>query len=1528
MSLRQALLAVLTAVPPAGAATAAPPVAPITIPVKGATEVVPGEVVVKLRHAADVDALVSGGAMALAHRPELAEVLERFGASRGRRVFPNVRSRRLDQVLLLKAAGDAASAPALIAELRRRPEVEYAHPNFILKTSWVPNDPYYSSSGAWQQPFRDLWGLQKLGVESAWDRSRGAGVVVAVLDTGIDETHADLAGQVWRNPGEMGIVPQTGADRRTNGIDDDGNGYIDDWRGWDFASSDNAPDDGHGHGTHVSGTIAAAADNGAGIAGVAPLAKIMALKVLNDQGAGGIAGIAAGIVYAADNGARVLNLSLGGAMTGPTVLSDAVSHAHDVRDAVVVAAAGNSTTDIGTPGFGIAPASLRDVMAVSAFDGADRPASFSNYGLKVDLAAPGGGDAAPAGGYEPARSILSLKAVNARTEMTGNGQLVVGERYLRQAGTSMAAPHVAGVAALVRALRPSLSAEQVRQAMRRGADDVGIAGFDRESGYGRVNANRALDDPSPLAVQITGPLEPFSASAAPVVTGTAAGPGFLDWTLELGVGNYPVSWTLLAASASPVTDGVFTMLGAASIADGYYTLRLSARSVTGRTYEDRAVLVVDSVAITSPLTESRPTYRSGETVAVTGSAAPAAFQSFFLRITGALHGELASPNVTLAGGGTAPVVNGPLAFWDTAGVPADHYRVCVVVLHGSTWAQECTNVIVDPTLHAGWPKDLGLVRNGGYIVGLFDHLTAADLDGDGDKELLVAYDRHVRVYEHTGAMAPGWPQGIDPYNWGPGIQFGPAVGDLTGDGRPEVVALNTWGYVFVWSSGGQLLPGWPRPLIPLWGSLQVDDLDGDGLAEIVISTHVGTVFVFDHNGVPWPGWPQGGGQSVCLGDVDGDGVREIVSATAQDVIVRRLDGTPLPGWPRTLTSAAPVLLYVKPAIGDLDGDGKREIVVGNIEGKVFAFRHDGSDLPGWPQQARGTAVNSPVVGDIDGDGRPEVVVGSWWEQSGSTLENWLFAWRADGTLLPNWPVRYDRPVTSIYYGYGTPVLADVDGDARADVVVSSDGEWETPLVVNAYKASGERVAGFPKPVWQLGPMASSPVVADLDGDGSNELAWIDLFLKAYVWDLPSPATAPAPWPMFHHDAGHTGRLGPDPVRLKLSVVGYQGATGAVVVTPPGAACDNFAGPPQTCTINYPQASTVTLQPAPGTRSSFTGWSGACSSAGSGPCTIRLGGIREVTARFDFVNQAPFSNPGGPYTAFRNQLVTLDGSQSSDFDGDPIVYYLWSFGDGTSGEGVAPTHAYSTPGAFTVTLVVNDGRAWSAHTMTTVTVTNRPPVVKDMGPVSGTNAAAVTFTAHGFDPDGDALTYSWTFGDGGDASGAQVSHQYSTGGTYKAQVRVSDGYAQSAESVQVVIADVIPPAAVTTLVATTPGLDFVGLAWKATGDNGQKGTAASYDVRYSTAPITPIRFDTATPADGEPEPAPAGTPHSFTVTGLAPGTLYYFAMVVSDGAGNVSPISNVVSMTTGVEDGGIVVEPPVEPGPDIDPEREPVVSSVR
>jgi subtilisin family serine protease len=332
------------------------------------------------------------------------------------------------------------SVEQAIARLKTNALVRFAEPNFLVGLDATPSDPRYP----------ELWGMNNVGqtggtagadidAERAWNVSIGShSVVVAVIDTGVDYNHPDLAGNIWSNPDE---IPG-------NLVDDDANGFVDDTRGWDFVNNDNNPFDDNAHGTHVSGTIGGRANNGLGVAGVNWNVSIMPCKFLSSGGSGSTANAIKCIDYATAEGADVMNNSWGGGGFSQALL-DSINAAA-AAEAVFVAAAGNSgsNNDV-TPHY---PSSYNapNVIAVMATDHNDNRSVWpsgnsSSYGAtSVDIGAPGS-------------SILSTTP---------------GNNYQSFNGTSMATPHVAGAAALLRSVSPNLPAAQVRQVLMDFADDI------------------------------------------------------------------------------------------------------------------------------------------------------------------------------------------------------------------------------------------------------------------------------------------------------------------------------------------------------------------------------------------------------------------------------------------------------------------------------------------------------------------------------------------------------------------------------------------------------------------------------------------------------------------------------------------------------------------------------------------------------------------------------------------------------------------------------------------------------------------------------------------------------------------------------------------------------------------------------------------------------------------------------------------------------------------------------------------------
>ena len=357
----------------------------------------------------------------------------------------------LERIYHLELAAEADINKA-VAALNANPNIEWAEPDYIARATVAPNDPLYA----------EQWGVAKIDAPAAWDVVTGTpAIVIAIIDSGIDLTHPDLQANLWVNPAE---VPG-------NGIDEDSNGYVDDVRGWNFVNGTNNVSDGGGHGTQVAGVAAAVTNNALGIAGVCWNCKIMPVRVMADSGISNYSDIALGVKYAADKGAHVINLSLGG-YAYSNALRDAINYAVNDNNVVVVAGAGND--NVSTPFY---PAAYDNVIAVAGTTDVDTKADFSDYGAWVDVSAP---------------------AVDIMTTYLG------GDWGLAN-GTSLAAPFVAGVAALIRSQHPEWNATMVRNQILQTADPIDTLNpsYAGQLGFGRDNAAQAMQAPRP-AIALAG----------------------------------------------------------------------------------------------------------------------------------------------------------------------------------------------------------------------------------------------------------------------------------------------------------------------------------------------------------------------------------------------------------------------------------------------------------------------------------------------------------------------------------------------------------------------------------------------------------------------------------------------------------------------------------------------------------------------------------------------------------------------------------------------------------------------------------------------------------------------------------------------------------------------------------------------------------------------------------------------------------------------------------------------------------------
>ncbi|MCK5737931.1 S8 family serine peptidase, partial [bacterium] len=458
---------------------------------------------------------------------------------------------------------EPSNLDSLIRRLAALWDVEYAQPNYIHHIDIAPNDPLYP----------DQWALPLLHMETVWAQTTGTtDVLIAIIDTGIEVAHPDLQGAIHLNPGEDVNGNGTIEPTDFNGIDDDGNGFVDDICGWDFTDAphfpdfgdyrerDNDPADEHGHGTAVAGLIGAQLNNEIGIAGMAPGCRLLNLRAGTSRGLLEEDDVAAAVVYAVHMGAQIINMSFGDEVASP-LLRDVMAFAADAG-VLLVASAGNSSSL--SPHY---PSGYAEAISVGSVTRDLYLSSFSNYGPAIDLVAPG--------------SDLFTTNLN-------------GE-YQPFSGTSAAAPIVSAAAGLLWSKYPDWSAQEIHGRLMSTCRDLGQSGPDNLYGNGLVDPLNALDSSGSTILEIITP-QSNSGTAEPAidVTGSAAGTYFKRYFLRLFTGLEMDSPVLELEQSEQVIRGKLGRFDLTSLPDTVYTIVLTLETITGQYVEQKVVFEKDT----------------------------------------------------------------------------------------------------------------------------------------------------------------------------------------------------------------------------------------------------------------------------------------------------------------------------------------------------------------------------------------------------------------------------------------------------------------------------------------------------------------------------------------------------------------------------------------------------------------------------------------------------------------------------------------------------------------------------------------------------------------------------------------------------------------------------------------------------------------------------------------------------------------------------------------------------------------------
>lgn len=910
-------------------------------------------------------------------------------------------------------------------------EIIYTHPNYLNKMlSITPNDPR----------FYDQWGLEAIKANKAWEIEKGnEQIIIGIIDSGIDYNHPDLINNIWINLNE---IPD-------NGIDDDGNGFVDDWQGWDFTDTeildalgdcrerDNNPMDDLGHGTHCAGIMGAQTNNNIGIAGVSWFCKLMNIRAGFRTTAGGFLeddDVSSAIIYAADNGAQIITISWGDTELAP-VIRDACQYAFEMG-VVIIASAGNEA------GVGLLyPAAFNNTISVTAVNEDLSLCSFSSYGEGIDLCAPG-------------LNILS-------TYLNNN--------YRKESGTSMSAPFVAGAVALLLSQNPLLTNTEIYNLLYNSCDDLGDKGYDNQFGYGIINIEKLLINSTignnPEA-KISFPKYDDGFYQNFPIIGSAYCPDFFCYSLTFTDKQNPEEndWLdILTHNPEPtyynniVINDTLAISNTSGLLDTTYYFRLTVKDIYGNNFIDIIKINIDksppefienTTSVSNRYNFDKENYYiltiTDEPVKFKATCFSSSVDSFL--IIENKFSRFASLKLP------ENLPDGQLSYF--------------IEITNKSGLSNITEIFYD-SIHI----DNSTIATSGFEK-FFEYPNAGylcpnnyDINNNGKKELIfmefpeqgtygnvrfceVTDDTLEIVYPMTEKFLP----------W--------SIGDSNGDGKYEILA-NIADSMLVYESSDSF--SYPSIFVDAINNCYCGvfyDLNNDGKDELIIRSasiegivshydiyiREGSEFVYRE---PWIGnnTPTHSKNELSphiqFGNLDGDDYLDIlISDIDGDIMIYEVKNHNLDTIILVDTLSIPIFNAYYSGIGDFDGDGRNEFIVGGYNEDIMnpgnqiwfyavfgATGDDQYEMIDYTEISGVSSKNGLCVVDLDNDGTDEVIIAA-------SPDIYIYK-LIDEELIPVW-------VGNTYRSF-YPVSLDIDGDGITEVAFNQyDDKDSLRLVLYHY----------------------------------------------------------------------------------------------------------------------------------------------------------------------------------------------------------------------------------------------------------------------------------------------------------------------------------------------------------------------------------------------------------------------------------------------------------------------------------------------